>query len=105
MSISLLVHPALWADVTRVRDWYGEISPRLVDEFSAELVGVIDRIQEYPRLYAEVEGGYRRANLPRFPYQVFYHLTPSLVWILAVFPDRADPQATLARLAGRTILG
>jgi len=67
----MLVHPAAWADAMQLRNWYADISPRLVEAFSEELANVLDRIQEYPRMYAEVGHGYRRSNLARFPYQVF----------------------------------
>jgi ParE toxin of type II toxin-antitoxin system, parDE len=101
VTSQLILHPEVWEDIGNIRQWYGDISPRLADDFGNQVVRLLDRIAEHPAMYARVEADYRRANLSRFPYQVFYLIATKCVWVLGIFPDRADPRTSLRRLVGR----
>jgi plasmid stabilization system protein ParE len=102
VTYRLVVHPRVASDTNKVREWYGEISPRLFNEFSGQLESLLDRIIAFPASYAEVRAGFRRASLVRFPFQVFYQITGDRVWVLGVTHSHADPAATLRRVMGRS---
>jgi len=103
VTYRLVLHPQVSADIGNVREWYGAISPRLFNEFGDQLSSLLDRISEYPAIYAEVRAGYRRANLHRFPFQVFYRITGDRVWLLGVAHDHAEPDATMRRIVRRSM--
>jgi len=48
-----------------------------------------------------VEIRYRRANFSRVPCQLFYDVGKQDIWLLGIFPDRANPRDTLRRLSSR----
>lgn len=101
MTCRLSLHPEVWTDVGQIREWYGEISPGLFNDFGRRLADLLDRIGEHPEMYAPAEAAYRRANLSRFPYHVFYVVRADHVWLLGIFHDHAEPEATMRRLVTR----
>ncbi len=62
---------------------------------SIRLIGevrrVIDRISTHPELHGIVLKDIRRAAVRRFPYSIFYRVTPARIDVLAVFHDSRDP--------------
>jgi plasmid stabilization system protein ParE len=62
------------------------LSLRLIGEVRR----VIDRISTHPELHAIVLKDIRRAAVRRFPYSVFYRVTPARIDVLAVFHDSRD---------------
>jgi plasmid stabilization system protein ParE len=62
------------------------LSLRLIGEVRR----VIDRISTHPELHAIVLKDIRRAAVRRFPYSVFYRVTPARIDALAVFHDSRD---------------
>ena len=63
------------------------LSIRLIGEVRR----VIDRISTHPELHGIVLKDIRRAAVRRFPYSVFYCVTPERIDVLAVFHDSRDP--------------
>jgi len=63
------------------------LSIRLIGEVRR----VIDRISTHPELHGIVLKDIRRAAVRRFPYSVFYRVTPARIDVLAVFHDSRDP--------------
>jgi plasmid stabilization system protein ParE len=62
---------------------------------SIRLIGEVrrvnDRISTHPELYGIVLKDIRRAAVRRFPYSIFYRVTPTRIDVLAVFHDSRDP--------------
>jgi len=63
------------------------LSIRLIGEVKR----VMDRISVHPELHGIVLKDIRRAAVRRFPYSVFYRVTPARIEVLAVFHDSRDP--------------
>ena len=69
------------------------LSIRLIGEVRR----VIDRISTHPELHGIVLKDIRRAAVRRFPYSVFYRVTPARIDVLAVFHDSRDPSEWQSR--------
>jgi plasmid stabilization system protein ParE len=63
------------------------LSTRLIGEVRR----VIDRISTHPELHGIVLMDIRRTAVRRFPYSIFYRVTPARIDVLAVFHDSRDP--------------
>ena len=63
------------------------LSTRLIGEVRR----VIDRISTHPELHGIVLKDIRRTAVRRFPYSIFYRVTPARIDVLAVFHDSRDP--------------
>jgi plasmid stabilization system protein ParE len=74
------------------------LSPRLIGEVRK----VIDRISVHPELHGFVLNDIRRAAVRRFPYSVFYRVTPERIDVLAVFHDSRDPAEWQSRTSVAT---
>jgi plasmid stabilization system protein ParE len=74
------------------------LSPRLIGEVRK----VIDRISVHPELHGFVLNDIRRAAVRRFPYSVFYRVTPGRIDVLAVFHDSRDPAEWQSRTSVAT---
>jgi plasmid stabilization system protein ParE len=70
------------------------LSIRLIGEVRR----VIDRISTHPELHGIVLKDIRRAAVRRFPYSIFYRVTPARIDVLAVFHDSRDPSEWQRRL-------
>jgi toxin ParE1/3/4 len=101
MILPLIVHPDVLVDIATARRWYEQVSLSLADEFSRCLAATLDGIHRNPRIYAVIEGSLRRANLHRFPYQVYYRITSRHVCVLGVYHSHTDPETALLRVSSR----
>lgn len=79
-------------DVREARDWYADQKSGLDLEFRDELDRTISRIRAFPESSPVVYRDVRRANLPRFPYGVFYHRRSDGWFILAVIHHARHPR-------------
>lgn len=70
------------------------LSTRLIGEVRR----VIDRISTHPELHGIVLKDIRRAAVRRFPYSIFYRVTPARIDVLAVFHDSRDPVVWQSRV-------
>jgi plasmid stabilization system protein ParE len=84
-------HPDVQRDVSAVLRHYDAISPRLGDEFWAELMSVIERTAQNPGRSHPVEGGLRRINLERFPYHFLFRLSADRIRITVVRHHKQHP--------------
>lgn len=88
----LVVRDAAEADIAEAARWYEERSPGLGSEFLRAVDVVLAEIARMPERYPAVRGGVRRALLRRFPYGVFFVVTPDLVSVLACLHAGRDPR-------------
>lgn len=101
MSLPVILHPEIHQELESARKWYDQMSYSLADEFLRCFVVTLDQIYRNPEMYAVVEAGLRKANLRRFPYQVFYGIGVDQVFILGLIHSHAEPKATISRLTSR----
>lgn len=79
------------ADAFEAREWYEGQVAGLGNEFVSALESTLTRVAASPRHFAEVRPGIRKANLPRFPYAVFFESKPDQILIVAIFHAKRDP--------------
>src|SRR5262249_30015394 len=84
MTLPLILRPEAEQDTSEARDWYESRREGLGDEFLDELNKAFDRIRQFPQRYAAGYRDVRPALLHRFPYVVYYRLTPTNIDVLAV---------------------
>jgi hypothetical protein len=101
MILPLILHPEVHQEINTACLWYERASRGLAGEFARCLVVTLDQIHRNPDMYAVIEAGFRRANIRRFPYQVFYRIAAGKVFVLSLSHSHSDPKATLSRLITR----
>src|SRR5438552_18221142 len=94
-------HPLAKVDIESTARWYEDRKPGLGDEFLDEVHRILDAVRENPLRFSIRFGQWRRANLRRFPYAVFYQVLKGQPVIFAVLYARREHQAVLEqRLPG-----
>jgi plasmid stabilization system protein ParE len=66
-------------------------------EFDEEIGRVLERVQESPQQFPEIEPGVRRALLDRFPYAAYFADDETVVTVLAVYHLHRHPDAWKVR--------
>ena len=90
MTFSLSLRPRALAEVEAARDQYALVAHG--DSFLDELDSVFEVIEAMPLRFPIVYGKVHRALLRRYPYAVFFRIRPNTEHVLAVFPQRGDPE-------------
>lgn len=90
-------HPLVKTDVAEALRYYRRISPRLADELRDELRDIIRRAAAHPSHFHPTDRGFRRANLPRFPYHVLYEVHAETLRVMIVRHNKRHPQFGLER--------
>jgi toxin ParE1/3/4 len=85
-------HPAVGKELEEIRDFYEARSPLLGREFVDEFEKLALRIAATPGRWMVIEGGVRRALMPRFPYVIYFrHVSSDRIRILIVKHQRRHP--------------
>jgi plasmid stabilization system protein ParE len=84
MSFVLEFLPEASAEVECVTGDYEARTKGLGSRFRAEIESVCAAIIQHPLLWRLRPGGYRRVNLPGFPYYIAFATTENEVLIIAV---------------------
>lgn len=67
-----------------------------VNQLGSEFIRVVDNnlalIQKNPFAYPIIHNNIRRKLLPRFPYGLFYLIQDDIIFVLACFHVKRDPQ-------------
>jgi len=92
--LKLRLLPEARDDLASAISWYAEQGAHLPRSLRTEVRKTLVRIQENPRLYAQVLEGVHQAPLSRFPYSIIYfewdgHDT---VIVLAIFHQARNPK-------------
>lgn len=91
--MKLEIRPTARRDITDARDWYREQPAEGLDlRFVQELDRVFESLVEHPVGFPVVYRDFRRANLKRFPYSVFFQVKAGLVRVLAVVHQARHPR-------------
>jgi plasmid stabilization system protein ParE len=94
--LPVFFRPLADVDAAVAKAWYAGTSSATADRFVEALAEAVSVISEYPHAFQRVHGDTRRAVLRRFPYAVYYRVTPEAVIVLAVH-GRQDPAHWKAR--------
>jgi plasmid stabilization system protein ParE len=84
MSLVLEFLPEAAAEVTAATEYYEVRVSGLGVRFRLEIESVCGAVVQHPLLWRERPGGYRRVNLPGFPYYVAYFMRGERVLVAAV---------------------
>jgi plasmid stabilization system protein ParE len=90
--------PEAEMDLAEAYFWYQQRRPGLGDEFLGAVDACVDRICLAPLIYRSVYRNYRRANLHRFPYAVYYESNAEQTTVYAVIHTSRTPEKWHSRL-------
>jgi plasmid stabilization system protein ParE len=88
--IALRRHPLVKSDIESAARYYDGKKPGLGDDFTDEVQHVLNIIANRPSRYSIRFKNWRRANLRRFPYAIFYQTLQGIPIIFAVLHGRSD---------------
>ena len=91
MTLPVVFTEAARADVLEAFDWYEARQDGLGQRFTDELDALAGRIGRSPLQFPLVHGPVRRGLLRRFPYGVFFRLTPVVAQVIACLHTARDP--------------
>ena len=92
MALPAVYRRKVGRDLAGAYGWYEQQQTGLGEEFLAAVNASFDAIQEYPEMFARVDGEIRRAIVARFPYAVFYRIEAKRLVVLAVLHMARDPK-------------
>ena len=92
MTRRFVVRPEASAHIAEAFSWYQARRDGLGWELKVELDAVFGLVQQAPEAGPVVYRGLRRLLLNRFPYSVYYTLTPDLIEIRALIHNRRHPR-------------
>ncbi len=93
----VVFRPQADAEALEARRWYEQRRPALGEDFAAAVSEAIARIVENPLAFPRVRGEIRRAILRRFPYGVYFRISPDEIVVLAVMHGRRHPRRWQSR--------
>ena len=91
MSTALEFVPEAAAELQCIVGDYEAAVPGLGVRFRQELKHACAAIVTNPLLWREREGGWRRVNLPGFPYYIAYVIIDEVILVLAVAHAKRHP--------------
>jgi len=99
MSVVLEFAPDARAELECVTADYEAKVPGLGVRFRSEVERACEGITQFPYLWSERPGGWRRVNLPGFPYYIAYVVLGELILVLAVAHAGRHPRYWKQRLS------
>lgn len=98
MSLVLEFLPEAGAETAAATEYYETRVSGLGVRFRSELESACAAIVQHPLLWRERRGGYRRVNLPGFPFYVAYFIREERILIAAVGHASRHPDYWKKRL-------
>jgi hypothetical protein len=95
--MTVVYHPAVQSDVSKILQYYDGINGRLGDEFWSELNSFIAQAVTKPQRFHFDAGGRRRVNLKRFPYHFLFREIAGGIRITVVHHHQQHPDRGVAR--------
>jgi len=90
MTPRLVVHSAAEADIASATLWYEQRAPGLGEEFLRSVDVALAEIVRAPERFPVVRPNCRRTLLRRFPYGIYFVVTPDLISVVACMHARRD---------------
>jgi plasmid stabilization system protein ParE len=84
VALEVVFRPQAEDEVIEAREWYEARRAGLGREFGQEVDSLIARIVGNPVAFPRVHNETRRAVLSRFPYAIYFRVSPHAVVVLAV---------------------
>lgn len=98
MTYKIKISEEAALDLDEAYQWYES----QISQLGSEFIRVVDKnltsIQQNPLAYPIIYNNVRRKLLPRFPYALFYLIQDDIIFILACFHVKRDPQQWKRRL-------
>lgn len=91
MTPRFTLRPRAEHDIQAAFEWYESQRPGLGDEFLVAVRQRLEAVRAFPESSPLIYRDVRRAVVSRFPYLVFYVVTPTRVSVLAVLHHARDP--------------
>ena len=95
--MTVVYHPAVQSDVSKILRHYDGIDSRLGDKFWSELNSFIAQAIAKPQRFHFDAGGRRRVNLKRFPYHFLFREIPGGIRITVVRHHHRHPDLGVTR--------
>ena len=91
--MNVFFHPRVFAEVDAIMRYYEEVADsQLADDFYEAFRGKVLEVTDNPEHFNERVGGYKRANLQRFPYNFLFRETGAGIRILVVRHHARNPR-------------
>lgn len=91
MTPRVSFRPQARAEVHKAKAWYNDQVPGLGLDFAWALDAAVAAITERPEAFPKIYGEFRQCVMRRFPYSIFFRITPAGVVIIAVHHQSRDP--------------
>lgn len=88
---SIFFEEAARAELRQSAKYYDSQKPGLGSEFTAEVRAALDSIRQHPLASPSLHGGFRRARVKRFPFDVIYAVEEERIVVVAVMHQRRRP--------------
>ena len=92
MALPVVFRRQVGRDLAAGFGQYAKERESLGEQFLSAVSSVFDAIEQYPEMFARMDGEVRRALVSRFPYAVFYRVEANRVVVLAVLHTARDPR-------------
>lgn len=89
---SVIFSPAARTEFFEAADWYEAHGPGLGVRFSSDVDALVSRIEERPHQFPRIRQEIRRAVLRKFPYALYFRITPQVVQVIACFHASRNPR-------------
>ena len=86
------VHPSARAEFNDIRAGYESQQRGLGGQFYEALERAFELIREFPEAWPIQTVEIRRAQVPRFPYVIFYKMIDETILVIACIHAKRDPQ-------------
>ena len=92
MAFEIIITPFAESDIKQSIKYYNSKSERLGKIFIEEVDSIFERIKYNPELFPIAFDKTRKAIVKRFPYNVYFVITNSKIFITAVFNTWRQPK-------------
>ena len=80
-------------------DWYPDIDRKLAADLNVVVQEALNRAARNPLQFKLALGTFRSINLVRFPYQIYFDFSDSLLTVYCFFHTAQDPALLQRRLS------
>jgi toxin ParE1/3/4 len=91
MGFKVVLHDAAIQELDDALEWYSKISTELSEDLLQKFIEASFTLEINPFINSELNGGYGKLNLERFPYKLVYKIFPDEVLIVALAHHKRLP--------------